>query len=185
MAPTVRRRTRPSGDADVPPVRSPTRAAAPKRAAASGREAGKPALRRSIGRGATLALLLTAAAAALATTLPKWRAALDRAAVLGSLPTFPDGPDAGPAVMPARKFVEPTGGPVPADPANPTDAEVAAALGELGERALPRVPSGPSGYITVAELEAAGVSEDALRPRLRASVVGAFVADAATVGVHG
>jgi hypothetical protein len=189
MPPALRRRGPPAGSAEARSASPPARAAAaarPHRKAKADAGAGAKQSRGSMRRALTLALALAAAAAAVSAALPKWRAALEDAAAapFRDLP-IPDDPAAGPAPLPRRKFVEPSGGPVPADPANPTDAEVAAALGELGREALPRVPAGPSGYITAAELEAAGLAEDALRPRLRAAVVGAFVADAATVGVHG
>jgi len=191
MAPALRKRTVTAATA-APPAE----AAELKKKAAAPRPHSS-AIQMRWPRRAALLLALAAAALALATTLPAWRAAYDRASadvaslraealkkLMEGKPGGGDGGDLAPP--PKRAFVEPTGGSVPADPANPTEAEVKAALGELGQEALPKVPAGPSGFVTEAEWaagEAAG--EDDLRPRLRAAVLGAFVADAATVGVHG
>ena len=186
--PNLRRRaTAPVPDALAsPPPR--TKAAPPTKQKAA--PSGAPIQSRR-ARRAALCLALVGAALALATTVPRWQAAYARASanvaaaraealkrMAANLPPL-DTP-------PKRTFTEPTGGPVPADPANPSEAEIKAALGELGQEALPKVPSGASGFVSEWEWEnGEAVQEDVLRPRLRAAVLGAFVADAATVGVHG
>ena len=187
MPPALRRRVAAAAESPAPPPRKAAAAASPKKVAA---KAGTPSALARVGRAALL-LSLAAAALAVASTAPRWKMAFDhvramRAAELASAALPAIDRDAPAPPLPKRKFVEPTGGPAPADPANPTEAEIKAALGELGREALPNVPSGASGYVTATEWEegeAAG--EDVFRPRLRAAVAGAFVADAATVGVHG
>jgi hypothetical protein len=182
----LRRRATPASygaPAPAPAPRTPT-----KKAGAKNKTQSEPSSRI---RRAVLLLSLAAAALALATTAPRWKLAFDhvrvmRAAELASAKLPDVDRDAPLPAQPKRKFVEPTGGAVPADPANPSEAEIKAALGELGQEALPNVPSGASGYVTETEWEdGEAVGEDTLRPRLRAAVAGAFVADAATVGVHG
>jgi len=184
MAPALRKRTT-----------TPAAAAPPAPPAPDAKKKKAPPPRSfNFPRTATLLLALLAAALALATTLPVWRAFYDRVSAdvtsvrAEALKKLTEGAPGGPDAFtppPKRTFTEPTGGAVPADPANPSEAEIKAALGELGQEALPKVPSGPSGFVTESDWEEGAASEDALRPRLRAAVLGAFVADAATVGVHG
>ena len=66
---------------------------------------------------------------------------------------------------------------------SPTDA--ADAADELAAAAAPSLNTGASGYVGAGELEGAGFNETEFRARAAAAVGGAFVADAATLGLHG
>lgn len=72
----------------------------------------------------------------------------------------------------------------PPSPPRVTPADAAAAADELAAAAAPSVDYGPSGYVTEDEWAGATFNETAFRARAARAVRGAFVADAAALGLH-
>lgn len=79
------------------------------------------------------------------------------------------------------------GPPSDANPSSPrvTPAEAAAAAAELAAAAAPVVGEGASGYVSADEWGRIAFNETEFRGRAARAVRGAFVADAATLGLHG
>lgn len=74
--------------------------------------------------------------------------------------------------------------PTPSNPPRITPADAAFAADELAAAAAHVFDHGPSGYVSAGEWEGAGFNETAFRARAARAVRGAFVADAAALGLH-